>query len=53
METVTTTAPSVWFYDNVYSGYHSGNIFVSDDPYHMILKYNADYYAISSPAAAL
>lgn len=47
-DTVTTTK-SLWFYDNVYQGYYDGQLFRSDLPDYMVIKYLDDYYAISNP----
>lgn len=46
---MSETTKSVWFYDNVYSGYHEGNLFDLTKPDYLVIKYHNDYYAISNP----
>lgn len=49
MSVEITTTKSVWFYDNVYEGYHQGTLFSDQMPCYLVLKYQNDYYAISNP----
>lgn len=47
-EVTTTQKRSAFEYDNVYFGYYSGKIFSSSYPYHLVIKYQNDYYAVNS-----
>lgn len=49
-EVTTTQKRSAFEYDNVYQGYYDGSLFSPSDYDFLVLKYNGDYYAISSPS---
>lgn len=49
-EVTTTQKRSAFEYDNVYQGYYQGSLFTPGDYDYLVLKYNGDYYAISSPS---